>query len=47
MEIDAISPDEEAVDLALQRDAEIEAGIVVPLSHQEVMQLLRAGMDRK
>ena len=38
--VDGLS-DDEAVELAIQRDAEIEAGTVVPLTHQELMQRLR------
>lgn len=33
--------DEEAIALAKQRDAEIERGDVVPLSHKELMNRLR------
>jgi putative addiction module component (TIGR02574 family) len=33
--------DDEAVDLAVQRDAELESGAVVPLSHEELMKRLR------
>ena len=33
--------DDEAIELALQRDAEIESGAVIPLTHQELMQRLR------
>ncbi|MCW1884145.1 addiction module protein [Luteolibacter flavescens] len=34
--------DDDAIELALRRDAEIEAGAVTPLSHQELMQRLRS-----
>jgi putative addiction module component (TIGR02574 family) len=33
--------DEEALALAERRDAEIESGLVAPLSHSELMQQLR------
>jgi hypothetical protein len=33
--------DDEAIELALQRDGEIESGAVKPLTHQELMQRLR------
>jgi len=33
--------DEEAVILAMQRDAEIESGAVKALSHEELMRMLR------
>ncbi len=33
--------DEEAIALALSRDAELESGLVKPLSHTELMQRLR------
>ena len=34
--------DEDSISLAWQRDAELEAGVVLPLSHAELMQQLRA-----
>lgn len=33
--------DEEAVTLALARDEELESGVVLPLSHGELMRRLR------
>jgi len=33
--------DEEAIALALQRDAELESGVVEPISHSEMMRRLR------
>ena len=33
--------DEDAIDLAMKRDAELESGTVKPMSHEELMQRLR------
>lgn len=33
--------DEDAIELAMERDAELESGTVKPMSHKELMQRLR------